>query len=136
LSKRIRFKKYADPEQLLRRCYGIPKSVKFKELRIHGCDLKGRPVEEFPATEAVSNIRKDGYWGFADSTTRTIHYWASRRAPKKELLGFFAHEIGHLTGQQKKREIEEERRAEEFRAVAEAAFDVVSTGVRSGLITR
>lgn len=67
-------------------------------------------------------IEEQGIWGFVDEKN-TIHVWIKDQNVRPvEIIGFFAHEIGHKVGKPHKDEYREELRADLYREVAELAF--------------
>lgn len=121
MSRTIKTIRHRSPESVLAACYGL-KASDLDGAKIAGYSLGGKPSGEMDISDAVAGIRRQGCWGFADDKRRTIQYWARPNVSKKVLLGFFAHEVGHLTGKDFKDSLREERRAEEFREVAETAL--------------
>lgn len=65
-----------------------------------------------------SQIENVGYWGFAIFDANEIHYWAKNNVPKRDLIFFFAHELGHIVGTADKDDWQEELRADSYAAVA------------------
>lgn len=80
---------------------------------------------EMTHDEEMAALRSMGAWGFADTKLRHIHAWAAPETPREQVMRLLAHEIGHLTGEPCKDELQEEFRAETFGAVAAMAFSML-----------
>jgi hypothetical protein len=50
----------------------------------------------------VDSIRGMGFWGFAETATNTIRFWAGK-VRRDQLLFFFAHELGHIADEHAKK---------------------------------
>lgn len=89
-----------------------------------GCEQCGHDNER-ARREEIEAHEEEGFWGFADLNSYSIHVWvsATNTPPLENLIFFLGHELGHLT----KNEYEgdefelEECRADEFGAVAAQA---------------
>lgn len=66
-----------------------------------------------------------GCWGFATEDGE-IHAWISDSCPMDRIMHMLAHEIAHRTGVEPEDDIEAEMRAEQFGAVAAAAFRMLA----------
>jgi len=144
----VKTKRYKSPEAASAVFWGISEE-ELMEGNITNFDEDGE-LSEFPAEQVMEGIRKVGVWGFVDPEC-CIHFWCTDDIDMKDLIGFFAHEIGHRTGRpiydpkdslvkpddvteemlkdlkeedmvDEETILEEELRAEDFRHVAEKAY--------------
>lgn len=69
-------------------------------------------------------IENNGYWGFALTEEVEIHYWVKNNVAKKDLIFFFAHELGHIIGKADKDDLQEELRADSYAKVALKAYEL------------
>lgn len=144
----MKTKRYKSPEAASAVFWGISEE-ELMEGNITNFDEDGE-LSEFPAEQVMEGIRKVGVWGFVDPEC-CIHFWCTDDIDMKDLIGFFAHEIGHRTGRpiydpkdslvkpddvteemlkdlkeedmvDEETILEEELRAEDFRHVAEKAY--------------
>lgn len=93
---------------------------------------------EFTLDEFVVALEGNPMWGFVDTLASppVIHAWASPGASLEELVALMAHEIGHVTGEALEDDEAEERRADEFAAVAVQALGLaqqLQAAVRGGM---
>lgn len=88
-----------------------------------GEDEDGEPIE-MTYIEMIDTIRKNRCWGFADTSTSTIHAWAVPDIEEEILVHFLAHEIGHLSGVSEEDDIAEEYRAEMIGQIARRAVEL------------
>lgn len=126
--EKIKFKKHKTIQSLLKQYYNFEKAEDFSLKDIGEIGLCDGAGKEFTITiqDEIDNWKQIGYWGFADSNTRTVHYWVTPTIDKSELLFFFAHEIGHLSGKQYKNELREEMRADSYAFAATLALKIVN----------
>jgi hypothetical protein len=114
-------KKYATIDKLILASYeGEFNSIDdLKKETMGGLDQDENEVE-YSYEDQVNGIQEQGVWGFiADDI---IHYWKNNNVPMETLIHFFAHEIGHGTGEQDSDDFQEEMRAESYGNVAELAY--------------
>lgn len=73
-----------------------------------------------------AGIHGMGYWGFVTVTTAVpvIHYWTDGRRTIAQLVRFFGHELGHVTGAPARGMLREEERADLYGHVACLALDL------------
>ena len=91
----MKTKRYKSPEAASAVFWGISEE-ELMEGNITNFDEDGE-LSEFPAEQVMEGIRKVGVWGFVDPEC-CIHFWCTDDIDMKDLIGFFAHEIGHRTG--------------------------------------
>ena len=105
------------------------------EILFGGVDQDENGVEEFNFDDHVEMIKMQGVWGYITHTDSTIHYWIdkTRNFKVKDLLHFFAHEIGHGTGTPLEDHFQEEMRAEEFASVAMLAYQFSEEVLKNSL---
>jgi hypothetical protein len=119
----FKLKRYESIDGVIAELYGIPEG----ELSSDGIEGKGISESgeevDFNYEQQKEGISKQGYWGWVDDS-KVIHYWIGKDTPIKELIHFFAHEIGHQTGEQNSDDYLEEMRAEQFGRVATLAYDL------------
>jgi hypothetical protein len=89
-------------------------------------EMMGADGEEVvPEKDILAAITKAGFWGYCDKVSDTkheIHYWHDGKRSLEELTRFFAHELGHLTGEPDPDDWAEEGRADSFADVATQAL--------------
>ena len=88
-------------------------------------DANGK-IHDITEDEMIDAVTREGLWGFTDTNTGKIYYWADKKSDKRKLIQFFAHEIGHNVGRRYKSVVREELRADEYANVALLAFDMAS----------
>lgn len=122
--KTIRFK---SADSIIRKYISLTFGSKLSKSRygIGTMDEKGN-IQEITVDEMISAIKPIGVWGFTDTKTRKIYFWADRNAVKRKLIEFFAHEIGHNSGKKCADVVKEEMRADEYANVATLAFDMAN----------
>jgi hypothetical protein len=72
--------------------------------------------------DVVEGIEAQGLWAFADTNTKTVHYWARPDIDPVLAVMVLAHEIGHCTGEPDPDPEREEIRAQEYGRVAALAL--------------
>lgn len=82
-----------------------------------GIDSEGNEIV-MTREDTERSIADMGLWGFADTSSRKIHLWASQDTDDISIAELIAHEIGHLTGVPVKDDINEEMRADQYASVA------------------
>lgn len=92
-----------------------------KEITVSGLDSNENELE-FSYEQQKEGIVEQGHWGWIDSDN-VIHYWIGKELSMKELIHFFAHEIGHGTGEPEEDGFKEEMRAESYGSVATLAYE-------------
>ncbi len=85
-------------------------------------DGQGGSVEGLSAVDMLEGIELQKVWGFVGND-KCIHYWAHPNADLSMVVHFFAHEMGHQTGEPLSDHLAEELRAEDFGHVARHALD-------------
>lgn len=79
-------------------------------------DEAGEETEHSPDDVAADIKEYLHIWGY--SKDRVIHYWVDSSCSRENLIRFFAHELGHMTGTSLEDVTEEEARAERYAQVA------------------
>lgn len=88
--------------------------------------------------EMLDSVRTKGFWGFSrvtfvgnKPTEATIHYWVGKNADEDDIIGLFAHELGHLAGKMKPPgSAAEEDRADSYAEVAYAVVKMLKRRVK------
>lgn len=91
-----------------------------------GVDEDGNEIE-ITQEQTLQAMRSMGFWGFVDTTTRTIHAWADPATPDNAIMEFLGHEIGHITGQPDASDWEEEMRADQYGSLVKMAHSLLLT---------
>lgn len=82
-----------------------------------------------PEADVLAGIAASGFWGWADTKGRVIHYWARAGLPVWKLAYLLGHEAGHCSGKPIRRGyVAEEARADTYGAAAEAVHRHLSRG--------
>lgn len=105
---------------------GMPTS-EIADTSVIGVNSATGEDEALSVDEAIQGMKDQGMWGYIDTEARMIHAWADPGAEPGAILHMLAHEVGHITGEPAADEVEEERRADAFGAVAAEAFRLMST---------
>ena len=125
--------RYKDLEQLVKVAYLIkspapltgwmPEPIIFQTGS--GKKLKGKKYH-VTWNEYLKRIReKSKIWGITNSGKKlVIRYWVSSEATEKDIIEFFAHEIGHHMGRAYVDEMLEEKKAVSYERVAGLAYDI------------
>lgn len=121
MRKPERIVRYKKPKNLLAKLFGC-KPSEVSEYRMGLGDESSS--EEKTSDEIEEIIRQQHIWGFNDNGI--IRFWADEECPFETLLGFFAHEAGHLNGRLYKDLMKEERKANEYQDVAVYAWEQAS----------
>ena len=72
--------------------------------------------------KALPKIRKMKVWGWVEGK-EVIHYFIRKNATMNQIIGMFAHELGHMT-RPWHRSIIEEKKAKKYEKVAIAAYEL------------
>lgn len=105
---------------------GIPTS-EIADTSVIGVNSATGEDEALSVDEAIQGMKDQGMWGYIDTEARMIHAWADPGTAPGAILHMLAHEVGHITGEPAADEVEEERRADAFGAVAAEAFRLMAT---------
>lgn len=96
VAPKFRFKKHRTARALVLSFLNMDPEVKVTDpadmLQID--PVTGEPGESCQAM--VETFKKEGFWGYSNAKTETIHYWTDGRRSFRTLLAFFGHEMGHL----------------------------------------
>jgi hypothetical protein len=95
---------------------------------VDGIDISDDSIEwgdeEFSLNndQIIDHIHESGFWAFADTWTNTVHVWFDPRTDEFQRFRVLAHEVAHLSGNQCKDPIKEERRCDAFMEIASVLF--------------
>lgn len=124
----LKLLKYEDVECLYLDLYKLDNpDITEDDIKNASNEFEDSEGKEYTLTfdEVISNIKKQGFWAHIGTKDKIIRYWIDKdnNLNLKELIGFFAHEIGHVSGTPIEDELKEEMRAEEYSYVASLAYD-------------
>lgn len=99
----------------------------FLKCEAGGLTAEGEPVT-FTGADELEAVKANGFWGFCDPQTKTIHVWVGEGTDPEEIIFFLGHEIGHASGtpvedsgDELKDEMAEQQRADEYGEAARQA---------------
>ena len=116
----VEIHRYDTAKDVVEAFFGSPIS---EASEVGGFDGDGKEYCLAP-DEMVSNIRRNGCWGFARNK-KEIHFWARKNCNSRRLIEMFAHEFGHLLKPHHRDEMAEEVKADRYSDAAAFAFDVM-----------
>lgn len=119
--KNINVIEYTDVLSILKMRHDIEGFDFDEDMEIICHDKYGNP-EVMTVLEQMNYIVKQGIWGFVHD--RDIHVWYHSGVTMEDLIYFFSHELGHLTGDCLHDPIKEEIRAEEYSRVALSSYNI------------
>lgn len=132
MSRDVKIVWYDSPEAVDRAMWepiALAEGLTYDDVKESTCEcttLDGGEEVTISQPDAIGAIRQQGCWAFVDTKTQTIHAWADPKTPAATVIHMLGHELGHITGQPHEDLYQEERRAEEFGAVAAKAFELWS----------
>ncbi len=122
--KEFTLKRYATVDEIVLASFQIEdESLTLKDLMestLGGFDQNESEME-FSYEQQKDGIVEQGHWGWIDRN-KVIHYWIGKELTMEDLIHFFAHEIGHRTGESDKDYFQEEMRAEGYGKAATLAY--------------
>ncbi len=113
-------KKYDTIEEIVAASFDCPLED-IQQCAMGGFDSDENDIE-FSFEDQKKGIEAQGVWGWIDEQ-KVIHYWLGKELPMEDLIHFFAHEIGHRTGEPDKDDFKEEMRAEGYGRTATLAYE-------------
>ena len=82
-----------------------------------------------PEATVLKGIAAAGFWGWADTKGKAIHYWARPGLPAWKLAYLLGHEAGHCSGKPIRRgHVAEEERADTYGAATAAVLRHLARG--------
>lgn len=124
MEKEFTLKKYSSVDEILLASFQSDDEITIEDLKdsvVVGLDQNENELE-FSYEQQKNGIIEQGYWGWVDEN-KVIHFWIGKELSMEELIHFFAHEIGHRTGEPDKDDFQEEMRAEGYGRTATLAYE-------------
>ncbi len=125
MEKEFTLKKYENLEEFILASFQVEdKSMTLEDVKgsdFGGIGIDGKEVDGFTYEQYLDGLIQQGVYGFIDED-KVIHFWIGKDLPIEELIHFFAHEIGHRTGEALADDFQEEMRAEGYGYSATLAY--------------
>lgn len=117
--KNVNVIQHDDVKSILKKRHDIEGLDFNDDMQIICHDKYGNP-DIMTISEQMNYIIKQGIWGFIHDTN--IHIWYNSEVSLENLIYFFSHELGHITGECENDPIKEEIRVEQYSNVALNAY--------------